>query len=108
MTFNSFDISKFSEGVNQVDADSLDNILSYAYMCAESCPLFKENMEDNFEVPTRDMWADIYRCAYDRWAECYDESTLEPLSAYHEQLASREYDTIIMALNKGIWWKVWG
>jgi hypothetical protein len=108
MSFNSFDLSKFSEGINHVDEDSLSQLFWYAYMCSENCPLFKANPDDNFEVPKRDIWADVYRCAYIRWSLCFNQETLEPLDEYYEQLSFGEYDTLVMALNKGIWWKVWG
>jgi hypothetical protein len=105
MTFNSFDVSNFSEGINQVDGDSLGELLAYAYMCSESCPYYKMDMKDNFEVPIRDLWADVFRCAYDRWSSCFDPDTLEALN---QELADREFITVIAALNLGKWWKVWG
>jgi len=59
----------------------------------------KKQLDDEWiEESLKDPWFSVYRSAYDRW-EYYKK--IDP------ERANREYESLLVAMSKGTWWKKW-
>jgi len=57
-----------------------------------------QSYEDWLKASSNDMWYSIYVCAYERW-EYY--KSIDP------ERAAREYESMLVATQKGTWWRSW-
>ena len=57
-----------------------------------------QSYEDWLKASSNDMWYDIYVAAYNRW---------EYYKPINPERAAREYESMLVAVQKGSWWRSW-